>query len=405
MTASLFNTSFGLLRNPTGALDLSLPGKFLTVGQIEKASDAIRRWPEYAPTPLVSLPGLASSLDIGELWYKDEGHRFGVDSFKPMGGGHAVMGAVAREVEQRKGEPVSPAALVAREFESVASQVTVACATDGNHGRAVAWAAKFFGCRAVAYLASHVSPHRESAIAAYGARTVRSKGNHEDAMRMMVADARRDGWHVISETESASDPRIAYDTLAGYANIVSEIAADLGADNPTHIFVQAGVGGLAAATTVFGAHRWGADRPRTVVVEAENSECVFRSLEAGERVTITGDMETVMAGLAAGEVSGYAWQVLHRGAHAAMVIPDVAALGAMRLLADAPFGDHPIVGGESGVASLAAAVVACQDRAARDLLEIDETSRIVVYGTEGATDPALYEKLVGRRPAAVVNSE
>jgi diaminopropionate ammonia-lyase len=402
VTASLFNTSFGLLRNPSGAVDFSPPGGFLTVEQIEKASDAIHCWPGYAPTPLISLPGLGTSLAIGGLWYKDEGRRFGVGSFKPMGGGHAVMGVVAREVERRNGGPVSVAALVAGEFASVAGQVTVACATDGNHGRAVAWAAKLFGCNAVAYLASHVSPHRESAIAAYGARTVRSKGNHEDAMRMMVADAQRDGWHVISETESASDPQIAYDTLAGYANIVGEIATDVGADTPTHIFVQAGVGGLAAATTAFGAHRWGAQRPRTVVVEAENSECVFRSLEVGERVTITGDMETVMAGLAAGEVSGYAWQVLHRGAHAAMVIPDVAALGAMRLLAHGPFGDHAIVGGESGVASLAAAVVACQDCAARDLLEIDETSRIVVYGTEGATDPELYTRLVGRAPEAVV---
>lgn len=401
MTASLFNASFGLLRNPAGAVDFRLPDEFLTVEQIEKASDAIHCWPDYAPTPLVSLSGLATRLDIGGLWYKDEGHRFGVGSFKPMGGGHAVMGVVAREVERKTGGPVSAAG----EFESVASQVTVACATDGNHGRAVAWAAQLFGCSSVAYLASHVSPHRESAIAAYGARIVRSTGNHEDAMRMMVADAQRDGWHIISETESASDPRIAYDTLAGYADIVSEIATDLDADTPTHIFVQAGVGGLAAATTVFGARRWGTQRPRTVVVEAENSECVFRSLEAGKRVTITGAMETVMAGLAAGEVSGYAWQVLHHGAHAAMVIPDVAALGAMRLLADAPFGDQPIVGGESGVASLAAAVVACQDRAARDLLEIDETSRIVVYGTEGATDPDLYTRLVGRGPEQVGNSE
>ena len=144
MTPSLFNTSFGLLRNPIGAVDFSLPGEFLTVEQIEKASDAIQCWPEYAPTPLVSLPGLGRSLDIDGLWYKDEGHRFGVGSFKPMGGGHAIMRAVAREIEQRKGEPVSAAALVAREFESIVSQMTVACATDGNHGRAVAWAAAGF---------------------------------------------------------------------------------------------------------------------------------------------------------------------------------------------------------------------------------------------------------------------
>jgi diaminopropionate ammonia-lyase len=399
--AKLFFTAFRAIRNPGLDRMAAAPEEFLTPEDTARAAAAIQSWPGYAATPLVPLPGVARALGIAGLWYKDESHRFGVGSFKPVGGGYAVMQVVAREVSRLTGAPVDASTLLSGGYAPIAAGVTVACATDGNHGRAVAWAARLFGCRAVVYLASHVSENRERAIASYGASTVRAKGNHEDAMVQMVADARREGWHIISETRSASDPQIAFDTLAGYSTIANEIVDALDGVQPSHWFVQAGVGGLAAATTAYSTHRWGAARPRTVVVEAQNADCVHQSLLAGRPKVVTGDLETIMAGLAAGEVSGYAWDILGTMADASVVLPDDAAMGAMRLLADGTFGDQHVVGGESGVASLAAVIVTAQDPSTRAALEIDSDSRIVVMGTEGATDPDVYARIVGRSPQDV----
>ncbi len=352
----------------------------------ERNNEKIRSWPDYVPTPLVSLPSLATRLGVGDIWYKDEGKRFGLKSFKALGAGCAVSGILARHA--RHTDP---------------AQITVACATDGNHGRAVAWAARRFGCRSVVYVAEHVSVLRERAIAALGAETVRWKGNHEAAMEELVKQAKKHEWFVVSETSNATEPEIAEDTIAGYCTLIQEIASQRDRP-PTHIFIQAGVGGLAAAAGVYIARHWGESPPTLVVVEAENADCVFQSIGAQHPVLVTGKLETVMSGLAAGEVSGYAWPILKHAAHSVMTIPDEAAVSTMRLLANAPFGDRPVVGGESGVAGLAAALLAAHKDTTRAALGIATSSRIAVIGTEGATDPEVYEQIVGKKPEAVENA-
>ncbi len=360
----------------------------------------IRSWPGYAATPLVDLTGVARAVGVAKIWYKDEGRRFGVGSFKPLGGGYAVARIAARHVMRTTGlDRLSSVELLSDRYREIASQTTVTCATDGNHGRAVAWAAHKFGCRAVVYMASIVSPLREQAIQSFGAGTIRSQGTHEDAARESREVAQQNGWFVVSETENATEPQIAFDTLAGYTTLLDEIASQLPDDRPpTHMFVQAGVGGLAATAACYGAARWGTARPVLVVVEALNADCILRSLERGKPVAVGGELDTIMAGLAAGETSGYAWRSLRVGAGFGMSIPDGAAVETMRLLADAPYGDQPVVAGESGVAGLAATLLATQDENSRELVGLDETSRIVTIGTEGATDPAVYERLVGRPP-------
>ncbi len=368
-----------------------------------QALDEIRSWPRYAATPLFDLGGVARAIGVGQIWYKDEGTRFGLDSFKPMGGGYAVSRIVARHVMRKAGiDNITPRDLLDGKYSNLTSDVTVTCATDGNHGRAVAWAARLFGCRAVVYMASLVSASREAAIASFGAEVVRSTGNHEQASRECSQAAEQNGWYVVSETERATEPAIANDTFAGYAALLHEMSEQLPQDIiPTHMFVQAGVGGLAAASAIFGAERWGSSRPILVVVEATVADCIRRSVEVGSPQVVTGELDTIMAGLAAGEMSRFAWSILARAADFAIAISDEAAAATMRLLAEAPFGDSQIVGGESGVAGLAAVLVAAQDEDARRQLGVDHASRIVTIGTEGATDPAVYEQQVGKSPRDV----
>lgn len=281
---------------------------------------------------------------------------------------------------------------------SITETVTFTCATDGNHGRAVAWAARTFGARAVVYLSRIVTEHVERAIAGLGAWTVRCAGHHDKAALGCEEAARRHGWLVIPETENASEPRIARDTMAGYGARFDELAEALGDEGPpSHLFGQAGVGGLAAACAAGASRHWPKRRPRLVVVEAECADGVRRSLEAEERQAVDGEMRTTMAGLAAGAVSGSAWRLLGRGADAGLAIPDAAAEEAVRLLADGRHGDRAIEAGPSGAAGLAAALAALSSRGAARL-GLDATSRLAVIGTEGPTDPATFRAITGRDP-------
>lgn len=363
------------------------------------ARDEIRQWPGYAPTPLVALPGLARDLGLGAVWYKDESGRFGLGSFKALGGAYAVFRLLAREVAARTGEPVGAADLAAGRHRDIVSGITVTCATDGNHGRSVAWGARTFGCRCVIYIHETVSEGRRDAIAAFGAEVVRTPGNYDDSVRRAAEDAANNGWFVVSDTSYEGYVDVPRDVMQGYALMADEAMAQLPAgERPTHCFVQAGVGGLAAAICGHFWERWGAGRPRFVVVEPEKAACLFASAEAGRPTVFPGALDTIMAGLACGEVSLIAWAVLDTGADAFMTVPDAAAVTAMKALAA---GTPPVVAGESGVGGLAGLMAAVGDPDARRALGLDAGSRVLLFGSEGDTDPALYAELVGRPAAAV----
>jgi len=363
------------------------------------ARDEISRWPGYAPTPLTALPGLARDLGIAAVWYKDESGRFGLGSFKALGGAYAVFRLLAREIAAATGETVGAADLAAGRYRDRVAGITVTCATDGNHGRSVAWGARTFGCRCVIYIHETVSEGRRQAIAAYGAEVVRTPGNYDDSVRRAAEDAERNGWFVVSDTSYEGYVDVPRDVMQGYAVMADEAMAQLPPGVlPTHCFVQAGVGGLAAAICGHFWERWGADRPRFVVVEPEKAACLLASARAGRPTVFPGALDTIMAGLACGEVSLIAWQVLETGADAFMTIPDAAAVAAMRALAA---GTPPVVAGESGVGGLAGLMAAAADPDARRRLGLDAGSRVILFGSEGDTDAALYEELVGR-PAATV---
>ena len=341
----------------------------------------VAAWPGYAPTPLRDLPGLAQAAGLASLSYKDEGGRFGLGSFKALGGPLAVRRLLARNPGSATG-------------------LTVACATDGNHGRAVAWAAQAFGCNSVIYIHEGVSQGREDAIARYGARVVRVPGVYDDSLRRAQADAAENGWTLVSDTAGDDFDQTQIDILQGYTTLADEALVQLG-QAPTHVFVQGGVGGLAAAVC---GHLWqvlGAARPRTVVVEPEKAACLYVSAVKGKPTLFPGNLETVMACLAAGEVNVPAWRILDRASDAFLAVPDEAALAGMRLLAEGVGGDAPVVAGESGVAALAGLLAARADSVTAKALSLDDDSRVLVIGSEGATDPVLYRAIVGRSPEDV----
>jgi len=376
---------------------------------LAEARRMIAAWPGYAPTPLVALPGLARALGIESLHYKDEAPRFGLGSFKPLGGAYAVARLLMREIARRAGgagASASVADLLAGRFRDLAAPVTVAAATDGNHGRSVAWGARLFGCRCVIFIHETVTEGRARAIAAFGAEIRRVPGTFDDAVRAAKATAADAGWFVVADTSDGVDAEVARDVMRGYAVMAAETIEQWGAFSkmsgpPSHLFLQAGVGGMAAATCARFWQAFGAARPTTILVEPTAAACWFASLGAGAPVTVAGGLESIMAGLACGEVSRLAWPILAPGAHAAMTVTDDAAAECMRLLAEGRYGDAPLVAGESAVAGLAALIAAMGDARARAALGLDRASRVVLFGTEGATDPETYAAITGRSADAV----
>lgn len=375
----------------------------LSQAGFDAAFAEISSWPGYAPAPLVALGALARTLGLGALHYKDERGRFGLKSFKALGGAYAVANVLRRRVMAARGLPnLSSKQLLAGEFADIVREATVTCATDGNHGRSVAWGAQLFGCRCVIFVHEHVSEGRRDAIARYGAEVRAVPGTYDDAVRHAAATAAANGWTVVSDTSYPGYRAIALDVMHGYGVMAVEIAQQLTGEPPTHVFAQAGVGALAAAICASFWLRWGARRPFFVVVEPTHADCVYQSLAAGKPVVVGGALDTVMAGLACGEVSELAWEILHHGASAAVAIDDAYALEAVRALALPAAGDPPIVAGETGGAGLAALLAARDYPEIRQTLRLDADSRVLLLGSEGDTDPVIYREIVGRTAEEVL---
>ena len=362
----------------------------------EDARREIAGWPGYAATPLRTLPDLARRTSVGEVLYKDESSRFGLGSFKALGGAYGVRHVLASEVARLTGREPSPDSLRRGEHADAVRGITVITATDGNHGRSVAWGARMFGCSCVVYLPSGVSANREAAIRGYGAETVRSSGNYDAAVREAQERAQRDGFFVVSDTSYEGYEEVPRLVMQGYTVLMAEALAEIDRP-PTHVFVQAGVGGLAAAVCSVLWERFGEARPTVVVVEPERAACLFESAKAGRLVTLHGDLETVMAMLSCGEVSPLAWRIVEPCADFFMTVPDDAVPPAMRLLAGGAGSGERITVGESGVAGVCGLLAAAADPALRRTVGLSAESRVLTIGTEGATDPEIYESIIGSR--------
>jgi diaminopropionate ammonia-lyase len=355
---------------------------------------------QQAETPLVSLPALADRLGFASIHIKDEGHRLGLGSFKALGGSYAVIRLVLEEAGNKLGRNVDIAELHSPDVQAIARGMTVACATDGNHGRSVAQGAQLVGAKAAIFVHQGVSDERVAAIARFGAEMIRVEGTYDDSVREAARIADERGWTIVSDTSWPSYERIPGLVMQGYTAIVREALRKM-PEPPTHVFVQSGVGGIAAAVSGHLAVTLGDGRPVFVVVDPARAACLFESARAGHPVRIPHGEPTVMAMLECYEPSLVAWRILSRTADAFMTVDEDDAVSVMKRLAN-PIADDPaIVAGESGGVGLAGLIRAVADPAVKADLQLDEKSRIFLINTEGATDPRKYTELVGEAPATV----
>ena len=379
------------------------PADAETLG-LEGAAEAERylaRRDKHAETPLQALPALAAELGVGAVHIKDEGFRLGLGSFKALGGAYAVTRLVLEEAARQRGRALGIADLQAPEVRAVANRMTFACATDGNHGRSVAQGAALVGATSVIFVHAGVSDARVAAIARFGAQMIRVAGTYDDSVTEAARVSVEKGWTVVSDTSWPGYERIPGLVMQGYTALVREALRQIG-DPPTHVFVQAGVGGVAAAVAGHLAIVFGDRRPTFVVVDPARAACIYETAKAGRPVKIAHGAPTVMAMLECYDPSPLAWRVLSRVADAFMKVDDADAIAVMNRLARPAGGDPPIVAGESGGAGLAGAIRAATDPEMRAKLGLTASSRLFVINTEGATDPARYAELVGMSPDEVM---
>jgi diaminopropionate ammonia-lyase len=381
---------------PPGQAYSTIVGAALSDHGFDAALQEISHWPGYQPTPLHRLTHLAAHLGVHSIDYKDESQRFALKSFKALGGAYAVFRLIQKSIAlQFPGVQATVVDVLSGRFKEAVAALTVTCATDGNHGRSVAWGAQTFGCRCVIYVHQTVSQGRADAIAAFGAEVVRVPGNYDDSVRHADQQAQVHGWTVVSDTTYKGYCEIPVDVMHGYGVMAREVVAEMPTP-PTHVIVQAGVGAFAAAVCATFWLAWGPQRPRFILVEPQNAACFFESGLAGQPVAVAGELDTVMAGLACGEVSPVAWDILRFGVQAYATLADDFALQAMSLLAKPSAPDLAIVAGETGSVGLGLLLAIEKSPELKQLLWLNAHSRVLILGSEGDTDPAIYQSVVGR---------
>ncbi|MFZ1725085.1 MAG: diaminopropionate ammonia-lyase [Albidovulum sp.] len=357
------------------------------------AKAEITLWAGYAPTPLVSLAALADRIGVGEVLYKDEGPRFGLGSFKALGGAYAGQRVLQREVARQTGKDVSLEDIRTGRYKAECSDITLVSATDGNHGRSLAWGCQRFGAPCRIYIHAEVSEGRAEAMRALGAEVVRVSGDYDASVALTKSEAEKHGWFVVSDTSWPGYVQPPRDVMAGYGVMTEEVCERLDRA-PTHVFLQGGVGGLAAGVAAGLRQYWGANAPRVVIVEPELAACLFESARTGRATAVAIVQETLMAGLSCGEPSALAWEILEAEASDFLTIPDAIVAPTVRLLARPIGGDPVIEAGESAVAGLAALIAARQDKGLSAKLGLDNRSRVLLIGSEGVTDPAIFKMIM-----------
>jgi diaminopropionate ammonia-lyase family len=394
-----------LFRNPN-ARRAPYPAELRSIMSIEEGRRSrqwLSQWRLLAPgsSPAWRLPGLAAKLELGGITLKDESLRSSLASFKVLGAPVALVRLIARR--SADGE-LDAASLFAGKHRDALGDLVVISATDGNHGRALAAAAQSIGIRCVIVLHAHVNAEREDAIAALGARIVRIAGNYDDSVAEAARLADVNGWQVVSDTSYAGYEEIPRDVMQGYGILVDELlesAPDAAACPYTHVFIQGGVGGIAAAVASQIWERYGPRRPVLAVVEPEQADCLLQSAKRGAPSRTLGTVDSLMAGLACGEASPLAWRFLQPSIDWFMTVGDSAAANAMRVLAGGTDGDIPVVSGESGAAGLAGLTAAMASADWRMQMGLDGSSHVLLINTEGATAPGVYEAIVGKSARAV----
>ncbi|MAT57032.1 MAG: diaminopropionate ammonia-lyase [Ignavibacteriae bacterium] len=355
----------------------------------------------YKTTPLKSLPHLAEMLNIGGIYVKDESQRLNLNSFKVLGGTFAIYNYLISSLKLDF-EDILLADLKSQIIKKQLGHLKFAAATDGNHGMGIAWASKQLGFESIIYVHKSTTQARINAIKKNGAEVVIVDGTYDEAVKKIFLDSKKNGWQVISDTSWKGYEDIPKWVMQGYTTMLSESQeqfAALGIVKPTHIFIQAGVGALAASVVGYYRQLFGAQSPKFIIVEPTKAKCLYQSakISDGKVHSDNGDLNTMMAGLACGDPSPLAWDILRDYTDVFMISPDYVAAKAMRVYGVPLSGDPFIVSGESGAVTLGALIFTMalpQFEQLRSILDLNRESKVLLINTEGNTDPNDFRKIV-----------
>ncbi len=372
--------------------------EFLGYKSAGKVKQFHESFPVYKETPLRSLKQLAGKTGVGDIYVKDESYRFGLNAFKVLGGSYAIGSYIAKKLGLSTQE-LTYQNIVSEETRTRLGDITFISATDGNHGRGVAWTANQLKQNSVIYMPKGSAKERLLNIRAEGAKAEITDLNYDDAVRLASEHAQEKGWVLVQDTSWSGYEEIPTYIMQGYTTMAYEAQEQLMGKKPTHVFLQAGVGSFATAVTGFFSDLYGEERPIITIVEPNEAACIFKTMKAadGKIHPVTGDMNTIMAGLACGEPVTVGIDILRHYADHYISCPDYVAAQGMRVLSSPLPGDDRIIAGESGAAGFGLVYEILTEPSLselKDKLQIDASSVLLFFNTEGDTDQENYRKIV-----------
>ena len=342
----------------------------LNKSEIDEAYKVISSWKNYSPTPLILLNKLSNDLNLKNIFYKDESKRFDLKSFKALGGAYAV-----------------------EKISNGKKDIVISTATAGNHGRSVAWGSKKLGLRCKIFISENVSDARGKAMEKLGAEVIKVKGNYENSLNECIKQSNKNNWQIVQDVAWENYMQVPKYTMAGYAVMMKEIVDQIDNNKITHVFLQAGVGGMAGGM-IAGIARYLQNIPTVIIVEPDSAACVMASIKAERIKKINIEKESLMGGMSCGEVSLVPWEILKNSIKYCVSLPDDNIGHAMKLLGNGNFSENKIIAGENAVPGVISLVASCKNDKAKKDLSLDENSNVLLIGCEGDTDEIMYNKLI-----------
>tara|TARA_Y100000768_G_scaffold90451_1_gene65152 strand:+ start:50 stop:1177 length:1128 start_codon:yes stop_codon:yes gene_type:complete len=344
--------------------------KILSSDDIDEAYKVISNWDNYSPTPLISLNKLNDKLKLNKIFYKDESKRFHLKSFKALGGAYAVEKII-------KGN----------------DKKVISTATAGNHGRSVAWGSQKNNLECKIFISEFVSESRAQVMRSFGADVIRVKGNYEDSLNECIKQSKKNNWQIVQDVAWEDYKLVPKLTMAGYSVMMKEVSEQITNEKISHVILQAGVGGMAAAM-VAGIARYLDHIPQIIIVEPDSAACVLESIKKGKIEKISIEKESIMGGMSCGEVSLVPWEILKNSVHFCVTVPDDYISKTVKYLANKEFSEEKIIGGECSTPGIASLIGLSNDHETRKKISLNENSNVLLFGCEGDADEELYQKLL-----------
>jgi len=344
--------------------------KILSSDDIDEAYKVISNWDNYSPTPLISLKKLNNKLKLNKIFYKDESKRFHLKSFKALGGAYAVEKII-------KGN----------------DKKVISTATAGNHGRSVAWGSQKNNLECKIFISEFVSESRAQVMRSFGADVIRIKGNYEDSLNECIKQSKKNNWQIVQDVAWEDYKLVPKLTMAGYSVMMKEVSEQITNEKISHVILQAGVGGMAAAM-VAGIARYLDHIPQIIIVEPDSAACVLESIKKGKIEKISIEKESIMGGMSCGEVSLVPWEILKNSVHFCVTVPDDYISKTVKYLANKEFSEEKIIGGECSTPGIASLIGLSNDHETRKKISLNENSNVLLFGCEGDADEELYQKLL-----------